>query len=255
MELRVLGCSGGIGAGLSTTSYLLNGEILIDAGSGVGHLTIDEMRRVKHIFLTHSHLDHVHAIPLLVDSIFDQIQEPITIHALPETIDALQTHVFNWVIWPDFSRLPHPDKPVIRFQPMKEYEQVVVGTVEIQSVPVNHVVPTVGYIMSEGDRHIAYSGDTSTNETLWEAVNALHRLDLLIVETAFPNSAELLSGLARHYCPAHLAADLKKLAHRHARVVLTHAKPGEEQRIYQEVVSAVPERTIELLSGGEVFTL
>ncbi len=254
MELRVLGCSGGIGAGLKTTSFLIDGEILIDAGSGVGTLTLDEMVRIKHIFLTHSHLDHVHSIPLLVDSIFDRIKEPIIIHALPETIQALQEHVFNWVIWPDFSRLPHPDTPVLRFAPSAAGSVMQVGDLRFESIPVNHVVPTVGYRVSNAEKAFAFSGDTTTNDSFWDAINAHESLDLLLVEAAFSNDERELCRQARHYCPEFLAADLVKLKHK-PKIYLSHAKPGEEEKIYRECRDLVTGHTLNHLSSGKVFKL
>jgi len=106
MKLRVLGCSGGVGGELRTTSLLVDDDILIDAGSGVGELSLEEMHHIRHVFLTHSHLDHFSFLPLLVDSIFPSIREPLIVHGQPETLEALQKHVFNWTIWPDFAKLP-----------------------------------------------------------------------------------------------------------------------------------------------------
>lgn len=254
MNLRVLGCSGGIAAERRTTSFLLDDEILIDAGSGVGDLTLDEMSRVKHIFLSHSHLDHTHAIPMLLDSIFDRIDEPITVHALPETIQALREHIFNWVIWPDFTSLPHPDSPVLRYVPMAPGETVELGGRSIRSVSMNHIVPTVGYVVTGPTGAFAFSGDTTTNDAFWTELNALPRLDMLIVECAFADSERELCQKARHYCPSLLAADLAKLRLRPA-IYLTHAKPGEEQQIIAECVHLAPERGLRQLSGGERFTL
>jgi hypothetical protein len=42
LKLRILGCcSGGIGGGLRTTSMLLGHDVLIDAGTGIGDLSLD----------------------------------------------------------------------------------------------------------------------------------------------------------------------------------------------------------------------
>lgn len=68
MQVRVLGCSGAIARDARTTSFLLDDRILIDAGTGVGDLTLEEMLRIEHVFLTHSHLDHIAALPLMIDS-------------------------------------------------------------------------------------------------------------------------------------------------------------------------------------------
>lgn len=254
MELRVLGCSGGIGESRQTTSFMVDGEVLIDAGSGVGRLSLDEMAGVKHIFLTHSHLDHVHAIPLLVDSIFDRIDEPIIVHGLPETIQALQSHIFNWVIWPDFTRLPHPDSPVLAFEPMQPGERYRIGDNTFEMIPVHHIVPTVGYLVTSPTATFAFSGDTTTNDTLWDHLNSQPRLDMLVVEAAFSNKEEELCHLSRHYCPKLLAADLLKLKH-NPTICLTHAKPGEEEHIYQECRESIVGRQLVHLSGGERFTL
>ncbi len=254
MEIRVLGCSGGIGAGLRTTSFLIDHDILLDAGSGVGELTLDEMAHIKHIFLSHSHLDHIHAIPLVVDSVFDRIDAPILIHALPDTIRALQEHIFNGIIWPDFTRLPHPERPVLRFETMEPGEVVTLGERQFEMIPVNHIVPTVGYRITNPSGVLAFSGDTTTNDTFWAALNAGPRLDMLIVEAAFPNAERELCRMARHYSPEMLAADLAKLQHR-PRILLTHAKPGAEDKIFQEARPLLAGYDVDHLTGGERFTL
>lgn len=254
MDIRVLGCSGGIGAGRRTTSFLLDHDILLDAGSGVGDLTLDEMVHIRHIFLTHSHLDHTHAIPLVIDSVFDHVETPILIHALPETIQALQTHIFNGVIWPDFTRLPHPERPVLRFETMRPGEPITLDGRRFEMIPVNHIVPTVGYRVSTPNGVFAFSGDTTTNDTFWAALNEGPRLDLLVVEAAFPNSERELCRLARHYCPEMLAADLVKLHHR-PRIWLTHAKPGAEDKIFQETRTLLAGYDVGHLTGGERFTV
>lgn len=254
MQLRVLGCSGGIGAGHRTTSFLVDDEILIDAGSGVGTLDFEEMSRIRHIFLTHSHLDHIHCIPLLIDTVFDSAGAPVEVHAQPETLQALEKHIFNNVIWPDFTRLPHPERPVLRLVPMKPYEPIRIGRVELEMIPVNHIVPTVGYRVSGSEGTFAFSGDTTTNDSFWAALNRYPRLDMLIVEAAFSNQEEELCRAARHYCPRMLADDLAKLRH-HPAIYLTHAKPGEEGTIFQECRELIREREVNQLSGDERFTL
>lgn len=251
----MLGCSGGVGAGLRTTSLLVDDDILIDAGSGVGELTLDEMSNLRHLFLTHSHLDHICLLPLLVDSVFDRLKEPLMIHGQPATLKALQDHIFNWAIWPDFAKLPTPDKPVMRYVPMLPGEITMLRGRSFEMIPVNHIVPAVGYrVECQAGAAFAFSGDTTTNDTFWARVNAHARLDLLIVETAFSNVDEELSRLARHYCPNTLAADIVKLVHRPS-IYLTHNKPGEEQAIFNECTTLLPSWNLKQLRGDEVFKL
>jgi ribonuclease BN (tRNA processing enzyme) len=254
MQIRVLGCSGGIGRGLRTTSFLIGDSILVDAGSGLGDLTREEMRKIRHIFVSHSHLDHIHSLPLLVDTVFDSITTPLTIHALPQTIKALKQHIFNEIIWPDFSKLPSVESPVIRYKPIKAGESVVIGDLTIEAVKVNHIVPTVGYVISEDGRVFAFSGDTTTNDTWWEALNRYPNVDILVVEVAFSNKERALCDISRHYCPDTLAQDLTKLNH-YPHIYLSHAKPGEIDLIFDEVSELVVGHHLHHLRGGEGFTL
>src|SRR3569623_2728566 len=124
MQLRVLGCSGGVGHGLRTTSLLVDDDILIAAGRGVGDLSLEQMAKVSHVFVTHSHLDHVAFLQLLVDSVFELSHEPLIIHGLPETLRALNQRIFNWVIWPAFNKLPTPQRPVMVNAPMQPGEVI-----------------------------------------------------------------------------------------------------------------------------------
>jgi ribonuclease BN (tRNA processing enzyme) len=252
MELRVLGCSGGVGAGLRTTTLLLNEHILFDAGTGVGDLSLEEMAGIQHIFLTHSHLDHIADIPLLVDSVFERIKQPIIIHGLAETLEALRRHIFNNVIWPDFTKLPTADKPVLKYQEMKPGEVIDVENCQIEMIPVNHLVPGVGYRMACDEKSFAFSGDTSSNDTFWDALNKYDSLDMLIVESAFLNKDIKLSQKAGHYCAQLLAEDLKKLKHQ-PEVYITHNKPGEEEQIMAECKAAINGRPIHRLADGDTF--
>lgn len=255
MELRVLGCSGGIGGnGRRTSSFLLGDDVLIDAGSGVGELSLDELARIRHIFLTHVHMDHIHMIPLLVDSVFDRLEQPIIIHGLPYTLRALREHIFNWVVWPDFTRLPNEEFPVLVMQEMVPGERVNVGDCHFSMIPVNHIVPTVAYAVEYPGGAFAFAGDTTTNDTLWQGLNALERLDHLIVEAAFSNAEIEMCEMSKHYCPQLLAEDIVKLRHT-PHVYLTHAKPGEEDMIYQECRELITDRPLSHLTGGEVLTL
>ena len=254
MDVKVLGCSGGVGTGKATTSLLVDDDILIDAGTGVAELSINDLSRIRHIFLTHSHLDHIACLPLLGDTVFGLVPESITVYALPETLEALHLHIFNDVIWPDFTSIPNIYDPVFRFRPVLPGEVLQLGSRSVEAIQVNHTVPCLGYRMAVSSGAFAISGDTTCNDSFWAALNAHSDLDLLLVETAFSNKDEQLSHLARHYCPRLLASDLEKLRH-HPRIYIIHAKPGEGSAILAECRDALKSRDVQGLAGGEHFTL
>lgn len=115
MQLRILGCSGGIGGANRTTSFLINDSILIDAGTGVGDLSFSALTRIEHVFITHSHLDHIACLPMLVDTIMGSRNAPITVYATETTLNVLKKHIFNWAIWPDFNKIPNAKAPFMRY--------------------------------------------------------------------------------------------------------------------------------------------
>jgi ribonuclease BN (tRNA processing enzyme) len=255
MRVRVLGCSGGIGANLRTTSLLIDDDILIDCGTGVGDLTIQEMEKLRHIYLSHSHLDHIVCLPLLIDTIFDQLKnQPIVVHCLPETFDVLNTHIFNWKVWPNFFELPNKSNPVLQFSPISSGDTRHIGGRIVETIEVEHVVPGVAFRIANDSSALAYSGDTSTNDTFWQVLNARERLDLLIIECAFLDRDRELSKMAKHYCPKLLAGDMSKLNHR-PKTCISHLKPGAEEDIFGEVKNALPDVDLVRLRGGEVFQL
>lgn len=258
MQLRVLGCSGGVQRGARTTAFLLDEDILVDAGSGVGDLTLEEMAGIRHLFLTHSHLDHVGFLPLLLDTLFETLSDPehgpLTVHAQPITLQALRSHIFNWVIWPDFTALPSAEAPVVRLAPMEPGETRQLGGRGVTMVPGHHAVPAVGYHLAGDGVALAFSGDCTTNDVFWQGLNARERLDHLIVEAAFPDEQEELAVAARHYTPRLLAADLAKLGHDPV-VWITHRMPGKEARILEECHAAMPDRDVRPLVSGEVLAL
>ena len=258
MQLRILGCSGGIGQGLRTSSYLVDEDILLDAGTGVGDMTLDEMRKLRHLFITHSHMDHIATIPLLVDTLFTELnnhQKPLIVHARPETIATFQNHIFNWEIWPDFTELPSKNRPVLEFRPMQPGEKVEIDGRRVEMIEVNHTVPAAGYAVTAGDRVMVYSGDTTTNDNLWNVLNDYPRVDFMIIESAFANHDLELARLAHHYCPRLLADDLKKFRH-FPRLGISHLKPGEEDNIIKECREAFGgERDMCQLSSGDLFQI
>ena len=235
MRLRVLGCSGGIGGRhLRTTSFLLDSDVLIDAGTGVGDLTLAELSQIDSIFITHSHLDHVTSIPFLVDTVGGMRSKPLVVYATRATIEIMKNHLFNWAIWPDFSEIPSAEAPFLRYEEVAVGTSVQLGARRITPLPARHTVPAVGYHLDSGTASLVFSGDTGPNDALWREVNRISNLKFLIIETAFSNKERQLAEISRHLCPATLADELAKLE-RDAEIYITHMKPGEIEPTMLEI--------------------
>ena len=253
MKLRVLGCSGGIGGRhLRTTSLLLDNDILIDAGSGLGDVSLAELMLIDHIFITHSHLDHVCSIPFLVDTVGGMRNKPLTVHATEPTLEIIRNHIFNWSIWPDFTQIPTPSKPFMRYEALQLGDTVELKGRRITTLPANHVVPAVGFQLDSGQASLVFTGDTTTHDPLWVVVNKITNLRYLIIETAFCNRERELAITSKHFCPSLLAEELTKLE-RSAQVFITHLKPGEIELTMQEVEECCGQYRPRMLQNNQVF--
>lgn len=252
MRLRILGCSGGIGGDLRTTSMLLDQDILIDAGTGVADLSLSELKQVDHVFVTHSHLDHIACIPFLVDAVGGMRSAPVTVHATEPTLRALRDHIFNWKIWPDFSQIPSGQAPYMRYEEIRVGEPVRLGQRTITPLPANHVVPAIGFRLDSGTASLVFTGDTTCNDALWERVNEIENLRYLIIETAFSNAEHQLAIDSKHLCPSMLAGELAKLK-RSARIYITHLKPGEGALTMEQVGQMAGAYAPEMLTNEHVF--
>lgn len=252
MKLKILGCSGGIGAQLRTTAMLLDDDVLIDAGTGVGDLTLDEMVRIDHVFVTHAHLDHICSIPFLVDTVGYLRNAPLTVYATGETVNALRTHVFNDSIWPDFTRLPRPEAPYLQFREIGLGQTVTLAGRKITALPAEHQVPAVGYWLDSGTASLVLTGDTGPVDALWKIVNGIGNLRYLIIETAFCNRDYAIAMASRHLCPSLLAAEVGKLRVP-AEIFITHLKPGDRTRTMAEVVADLHAYQPKMLEDGHVF--
>jgi ribonuclease BN (tRNA processing enzyme) len=235
VKVRVLGCSGAIAKDCRTTSFLIDADLLVDAGTGVGDLTLDQMRTIDHVLLTHSHLDHVAALPLMVDAIAGQRTQPLKIYALAGTIAALKAHIFNNVIWPDFSCIPTQQDPFISFCEIHVGKTLQFGNKLVEVLPAVHTVPAVGYAVTAGNGCWVFTGDTERNPALWARLNQLN-VAILVIETAYSNREKDLARRSLHLSPTVLAYELDCIAKgKNYPIYITHTKPAETELIMQEI--------------------
>ena len=258
MNLHVLGCSGAIAAGCKTTAFLLDDDVLIDAGPGVGDLALEALAKVDHILISHSHLDHVLSIGLLADSVMRlrkaQNRPAIQVRALPETLAALRQHIFNGVIWPDFTCLPSAETPVLELLPIAIGDVLTLSGKRIEVLSASHTVPAVGFAVDGGSAGWwVYTGDTGPNPALWQRLKQM-QVAHLVIETAFSDEERQLARISRHLCPAELGHELTHLEGT-VDVHITHIKPGEMEAVMAEIGRLGTPHRIHALEAGQVLRL
>jgi ribonuclease BN (tRNA processing enzyme) len=258
MNLRVLGCSGSIALDNRTTSFLLDEHVLVDAGTGVGDLTLGELAAIDHIVLSHSHLDHVLGIPLIADSVMQRRLactpfRPIQVHGLPETLDALRQHVFNNVIWPDFTRLPRADRPILELVPFQTGDVLALSGLRIEILPAWHTVPACGFAVDTPSGLWIFTGDTGPNPALWQRLQG-RPIAQLVIETAFNDEERALAEISRHLSPSMLAQELMQLdLDPNTSIAITHVKPGEMAAVTGQIAALGLPLTIFALTRGERY--
>jgi ribonuclease BN (tRNA processing enzyme) len=258
VRIRVLGCSGGACADLRTTALQVNDDILVDCGTGVGDLTLAEMARIRHVFLTHSHLDHVLFLPLLSDAVLVLRDGPLTVHALPETLAALKSHLFNGVLWPDYTALPTPQSPYIRLQALALHETCELAHGLITALPALHTVPAVGYLIDSGRASFAFSGDTTDCAAFWDKLNEVDNLQYVMVETTMRDADSGIAERSCHTTPALLARGVARLQ-KAVQLLVTHIEPDKVEAVRAEIRDALagiaPRIAPHFVMRGEMYEL
>jgi ribonuclease BN (tRNA processing enzyme) len=251
MELRVLGCSGGEAEGFRLTGLLVNGVLAIDAGSLTQALSLEEQIGIRQIFISHSHLDHICTLPFFTKNIFGHTETPVQIRALPETLDALRRHLFNDELWPDFSVIPSPDNPIIRFSEIRPGQTYELEGLRITPIPVNHLVPCVGYLVEDDHSAFIFSSDTAETDEVYRVANRTKNLKLFITEASFPNEQAWLAEASKHLTPEKLGGELKKLKAK-VPVGIYHLTPGDRPIMLPQIM-AIQDSRLRLLDQGARF--
>lgn len=252
MKLRVLGCSGGSVKDRFLSCFLLNDQIALDAGGLTGPLTLDEQLLVRHVIVSHTHLDHNCGLPFFVDNIFGRLDEPVMVYGTKAVVESLQRHMFNDELWPDFTKLPTVDAPTVKFQEIHIEKPFTIGKLTFTPIEVEHLIPTAGFLVEDGDSAILYTSDTGPTDRVWEVASAQDNLKAVITEVSFANDAGTLAHSSGHMTPDILAGELKKLT-KEVRVLITHTKPGHLPRIEAELKKLnIP--GVELIEQDKTYT-
>lgn len=192
-------------------SYLINDTVAVDAGC-IGLMSpVERQDGVKHIFLSHSHIDHTASLPIFLDNVFTPGPACPTVYAIPETIESIKNDMFNNRLWPDFIGMSNDKIRFVDVVPLALEQPLTVDRLKVTAVALKHVVPTVGYIISDSTTAIAIISDTLPSNRVWEVLETTPNLKAVFLEVSFPNNMAWLAEAAAHLTPATFANEVAKI--------------------------------------------
>jgi cAMP phosphodiesterase len=244
--------NGSANAAQRLTCFVIDDHVTVDAGS-LGIALSDEQRlTVRDVIVTHPHMDHIASLPIFVDDLFGELEQPIKIHATAEVIELLKADVFNDTVYPKFDELRNQHGRVMTYVPFETGKEFTVAHLKAIAVPVNHIVPTVGLLMSDGKSIVAFSSDTAETDEFWELVNQAKHLDALFIEASFPNSMQKLAEASKHLTPSMLQHELKKLSHNGMDILAVHLKPAYREAVIREL-NETNIKNLSVMETGRVY--
>ena len=262
MHIHVLGCHGadqlvGGTAGLvrqESCGFLIDGSVLLDAGTIGTRLTLAEQRRIRFVLLSHLHFDHIKSLPTLVDNLAEEFDEPVIVAAAESVIQGLQDHVFNNKVYPNFFEIPNRKRPILQAQVLEPGKPVILGHLEVIPIVVNHTVPTVGYVVKDRQAALLYSGDTYETEEIWSLGRTLPELRAAFIESSFPDALAALAKQTKHLTPSLLAKEWRKLRNDQLPLYAYHLKPPYKEQILRELRELhIP--GLQVLEEGQTLTI
>jgi cAMP phosphodiesterase len=256
VKFRVLGCSGGQLPGYNLSSFLVDNSLLIDAGSTTAVLSLSAQQKIKHILLTHFHLDHVMALATLADNLYGKCSVPINVWSLTNVIDSLAETLFNNRLWPDFTQITSTAQrlPVLRLHSLSQEKATQVGAHSVTAVAVNHAVPSVAFFVESRNRTLLHVGDTGPTGQVWSLARNRQNLAAVVIETSFPNRLQDIADASRHLTPQTLARELEKLGMKSLPVWVTHLKPEFRKEIIAEL-RKLKDYRLRVLRDGDVLQI
>lgn len=250
MRVRIIGGSGGVTKSTSATSYLIDDSLLIDAGSVASGLEIEEQAKIENILISHSHLDHTKDLAFICDNCFGIKEGPFEVHTHKTTLDAIKTHLFNDVIWPDFSALPSKERPVMRFHELKENEKKTLGAYTVRPIHVEHPGDAFGFIIEKGDCAILFTQDTRATDKIWKVANEYKHLKAIFTEVSFPNKLQKVADISDHHTPSTMKAEISKMPG-DIPIYLGHLKPNFRQELLKEI-NDLGESRLNIMDGDNL---
>lgn len=243
MKVRVLGCHGADQLldgdrgprQCRTCGFLINETVMVDAGTIGSALRLAEQKRIRHILLSHLHFDHIQGLPTMADNLVDDVVSPVVLTSTTQVLSDLQCHIFNDKVYPDFLKLPTPQRPVFQCRALEVGKESDVGGLHVTPIPVNHLVPTVGFLIREGMSSLLYSGDTYETHEIWRMAAHEPTLKAAFIETSFPDELSDLARVSKHLTPSLFVREFSKIGRPDLPVYIYHVKPRFREEIKRQL--------------------
>ena len=262
MKIRVLGCHGSdqvlddgpVRRQCRTCGFLLNDTVMVDAGTVGSALQLAEQRRIRYVLLSHLHFDHIEGLPTLADNLVDEHVAPVELTSIAPVLDGLQEHVFNDRVYPNFLKLPTPEHPIFLRRNLDIGKEHAIAGLTVRPIPVNHLVPTVGFLIRDGESTLLYSGDTYETEDIWKLAGRDPTLKAAFIETSFPDDMADLARASKHLTPSLFKREFGKLGRPDLPVYVYHLKPRVRDQIKREL-AALKIRNLTVLEEGQEIVI
>jgi cAMP phosphodiesterase len=251
MRIKVLGCHGGVVSNYQTSCYWINEAFLIDAGSVCSALSLEDQGRITDVLITHPHLDHIKDLAFLFENTYSPHSPPVRLRSSAAILEDVHRHLFNDVIWPDFSKISNEKGEMLQFLPFKD--KLTLGDCEIVMCPVSHPGHAVGFIIDDGKKQVVFTGDSGPTEKLWKLVNKLPNLAAIFTEISFPTRMNALATASGHFAVEPLLDELGKIHDKEVPIYISHFKPMFFEELLEEYHSKAPNRMRLLHQNDEII--
>jgi ribonuclease BN (tRNA processing enzyme) len=242
---------GGGEPGQYLISYVINDTLAVDAGSLGFYGTPWEQARVRHVLISHTHIDHTASLAIFLENAYEAKADCVVVHGSAAVLDGLQRDLFNDRTWPDFVALSKIMPPFLKLTQLEPFRPVEIDGLTITPVPVDHVVPTFGFVISDASSTIVIASDTGPTHDLWRVANASPNLAAVFLEATFPNALAPLAAEAKHLTPAQFGVEVGKLT-RPVPVIAVHLKTRFRELIVAEL-AALELANVELGRSGVTY--
>ncbi|MFC2013117.1 MBL fold metallo-hydrolase [Chloroflexota bacterium] len=254
MDIRLLGAHNCESADSKCISLLIDDVLVIDAGGLTSSLSFAAQQAIRAVLLTHRHFDHVRDIPALGMNLALR-EKTLKIYGPADVYEALATRLLDGRLYRKFLEQPQ-EEPTFNFSVMTPGETEQIAGYRVLAVPVNHIVPAVGYqVTAADDKAVFYTSDSGPGlKDCWRAIAP----QLLITEVTVPNSYGEFARMKGHLTPELLRQELAGF--REVRgylppVVAVHMTPWLEEEIVAEIAVVAGELDSPVTPGYEGMRL